>query len=343
MKRFVTAFLVAVLANAVALAAAHAGVLDQVRKRGHVLCGVSSGLVGFSTMADDGSWRGMDIDVCSALAAAVLGSRKAVKFVPISIGERFNALRRGEIDVLGGATTWTLGRDSDLGVRFTTPVFYDGQGFLVRRGTAISSALELSGASICLLGEAHAEQAVADYFRPRQMRYELIRAERWEDLVKSYIGGNCTALSADVSTLALARSRLESPSEHTILPELVSKEPVGLYVRQGDDQWFSIVRWTVMALIEAEELGVTEDGAGQMRSSPIPAVRRLLGSEANPGPSLGPSLGLPAGWAFQAIRQVGNYAEIFERNLGSRTPLRLSRGLNALWTKGGLMYAAPFR
>lgn len=339
LNRLIAAFLVAALAVTVAAAGANAGVLDQVRKRGHLLCGVSSGLVGFSTMADNGSWQGLDVEFCSALAAAVLGSRKAVKYVPVTVGERFTALRRGEIDVLGRATAWTLGRDSELGVRFTAVMFYDGQGFLVRKSEAITSALELSGATLCVLGDAQTEQAVADYFKPRRMPYELQRAERWDELVKSYVARNCTAFSADISALAIARARMDAPRTHSILPELISKEPMGPYVRQGDDQWFSIVRWTVMALIEAEELGVSETNAEAMLSSGTPAVRRLLGAEG----SLGAALGLAKDWAYQAIHQVGNYGEIYDRNLGMRSLLRISRGLNALWSKGGLMYAAPFR
>lgn len=327
------------LAFSAAAASASAGVLEQVRKRGHVRCGVSPGLIGFSTVSDGDVWAGLDVDFCSALAAAVLGSRKAVRFVPVSVAERFDELRGGTIDVLGRATTWTLGRDSDQGVRFTAPLFYDGQGLMVRRSEAVTSALELSGASICVLSDTRTQQAVAGYFGGRGMPFELVRSERWEDLMRSYAGRNCIAVSADVSALALARSRLPDSGAHSILPQLISKEPIGPYVRQGDDQWFSIVRWTVMALLEAEELGLAEANVEELRNSPKPAVRRLLGVEA----SLGQTLGLAPDWAFQIIRQVGNYGQIFERNLGARSPLKLSRGLNELWTKGGLMYAAPFR
>lgn len=339
MRSSVAVFLLALLTVLAASGAASAGVLETVRARGHLVCGVSDGQAGFSTMEPDGTWRGLDIDFCHALAAAVLGSRKDVRFIAVPAAERFAALKRGDIDVLDRAATWTLKREAELGVRFTAVLFHDGQGFLVRRAEAITSALELSGASVCVESGSQAEKAVADYFGARRMRIESVASERWDDLLKSYQGRNCTVLSADVSALAMARNRMSSPASHAILPELISKEPSGPYVRQGDEAWFSIVRWTVMALIEAEELGISSANAMRMHVAGSAAARRLLGAEGG----LGTALGLDADWAFRAIQQVGSYGEIFERNLGAGSRLRLQRGLNALWTKGGLMYAAPFR
>lgn len=318
---------------------ASAGVLETVKARGHLLCGVSDGQVGFSTMEPDGTWRGLDVDFCQALAAAVLGSKKDVRFVSVPAAERFAALKRGDIDVLDRAATWTLKREAELGVRFTAVLFHDGQGFLVRRAEAITSAFELSGASVCVEAGSQAEKAMGEFFGARRMRTETVSSVRWDDLVKSYQGRNCSVLSADVSALAVARSRMSQPASHSILPELISKEPSGPYVRQGDEAWFSIVRWTVMALIEAEELGITSANALRMHAAGSSPARRLLGAEGG----LGTALGLDDGWAMRAIQQVGSYGEMFERNLGAGSRLRLQRGLNALWTKGGLMYAAPFR
>lgn len=338
MRSSIALIMLALLCAVSATTGAAAGMLETVRARGHLLCGVSDGQVGFSTMEPNGTWRGLDVDYCQALAAAVLGSKKDVRFVSVSAADRFAALKRGDIDVLDRAATWTLKREAELGIRFAAVLFYDGQGFLVRRAEAITSALELSGATVCVEA-GPAEQAVAQFFGARKMRYEIVSSERWEELVTAYLGRNCTVLSADISTLALARNRLTSASSHTLLPELISKEPSGPYVRQGDEPWLTIVRWTVMALIEAEELGINSSNVTRMRDGGSPAARRLLGSEG----ALGPSMGLDADWALRAIQQVGSYSEIFERNLGLGSRLKLARGLNALWTKGGLMYAAPFR
>lgn len=338
MRSSIALFMLALLCAASATADAATGVLETVRARGHLLCGVSDGQVGFSTMEPNGTWRGIDVEFCQALAAAVLGSKMDVRFVSVSAADRFAALKRGDIDVLDRAATWTLKREAELGVRFAAVLFYDGHGFLVRRAEAITSALELSGATVCVEA-GPAEHAVSQFFGARKMRYEIVSSERWEELVTAYLGRNCTVLSADISNLALARSRMTSGTSHALLPELISKEPSGPYVRQGDEQWLTIVRWTVMALVEAEELGISSSNVTRMRDSATPAARRLLGTEG----ALGPSMGLDADWAFRAIEQVGSYGEIFERNLGLGSRLRLARGLNALWTKGGLMYAAPFR
>lgn len=314
-------------------------VLDAIRARGSVVCGVAEGSPGFSEVDQRGFWSGLEVDFCGALGAAVLGDKNKVKFRPLTAADRFRVLQSGEVDVLLSDTTWTLSRDLEFGARFAGVLFYDGQGFLVRRGHAVSSVLELSGASVCVLPGTQGETAVSDFFRAQQMRVQLLIAERWSDLVMAYAAGGCTVLSGDVSTLAQERSRLPARDEHLVLPETVTKEPLGPAVRQGDEIWFSIVRWTLMSLTAAEELGITSTNVDAMASSQVVDVRRFLGLEAN----LGQAMGLPRDWAAQVVRQVGNYQEIFDRNFGAKSTLRLSRGLNALWKSGGLMYAPPFR
>jgi general L-amino acid transport system substrate-binding protein len=319
--------------------AAHAATLDAVRARGHVVCGVSEGAPGFSDVAANGTWTGLDVDFCGAVAAAVLGRKDAVKYRALTPANRFQALKNGEVDLLAHAATWTLSRDTDLGARFAGPIFYDGQGFMVRRGYAVASVLELSGASICVMSGTSAEQAVADYFRARQMQFRLVVSARWEDAVKTYADGGCTILTGDISTLGHERSRFAMPGDHVIMPEVITKEPHGPAVRQDDEQWFSIVRWTLFALVAAEELGLTHESVEEGRSSPLVDVRRFVGAEGN----LGQGMGLEADWSYQIVRQTGNYGEMFDRNVGARSPLGLDRGVNNLWTKGGLMYVPPLR
>jgi general L-amino acid transport system substrate-binding protein len=314
-------------------------VLDAVRARGKVVCGVADHAAGFSEVNPRGSWSGLDVEFCSALAAAVLGNRGAVKFLSLNAGDRFKSLQDNEIDVLLGATAWTLTRDTELGARFAGVLYYDGQGFIIPRNHSIASVLELSGASICVLADSSDEAAIADFFGSRKMRYQLITSDRWEELVKTYSDGGCTVLTGDMTLLAYEKSRLASGSDQMMLPELISKEPYGPAVRVGDDGWFAIVRWTFMALVAAEELNISSSNVDAMKSSPSHEVRRFLGLDAD----LGAPLGLSRDWAYQVVKQVGNYAEIFERTLGQSSSLKLDRGLNNLWTKGGLMYAAPFR
>jgi general L-amino acid transport system substrate-binding protein len=314
-------------------------VLDAVRARGKVVCGVADHAAGFSEVNPRGSWSGLDVEFCSALAAAVLGNRDAVKFLSLNAGDRFKSLQDNEIDVLLGATAWTLTRDTELGARFAGVLYYDGQGFIIPRNHSIASVLELSGASICVLADSSDEAAIADFFGSRKMRYQLITSDRWEELVKTYSDGGCTVLTGDMTLLAYEKSRLASGSDQMMLPELISKEPYGPAVRVGDDGWFAIVRWTFMALVAAEELNISSSNVDAMKSSPSHEVRRFLGLDAD----LGAPLGLSRDWAYQVVKQVGNYAEIFERTLGQSSSLKLDRGLNNLWTKGGLMYAAPFR
>ena len=334
-----TCCLGALLAWGAAASAADTTTLDAIRARGHLLCGIGEAQAGFSHVGSGGDRSGLDVEFCTALAAAVFGSKDAVKFWPLSANDRFKALQAGDVDVLSRGATWTLSRDTELGARFAGVLFYDGQGFLTRRGNAVASVLELSGASVCALPGAMGEQAVTAYFTAQRMRYQIVAHDNWDDLVKAYIAGSCTVLTGDISLLAQARSHLKAPGDHIILPELITKEPLGPAVRQDDAQWFAVVRWTLMALIEAEELGLTSANVDAQRASTDPGIRRFLGLEAN----LGQALGLPRDWAYQVVKNVGNYGEIFERTLGMKSDLKLARGLNNSWTKGGLMYSMPFR
>jgi len=330
----------ALLSLCSAAGAAETPTLETIRARGYLLCGIGEPQPGFSNVGSGGERSGLDVEFCSALAAAVFGSKDAVKFWPLSANDRFKALQSGDVDVLARGATWTLSRDTELGARFTGVLFYDGQGFLTRRGNAVASALELSGASICALPGAMGEQGVAGFFGAQRMRYQIVAHENWDDLVKAYNAGSCTVLTGDVSLLAVARSKLKGGAgDHIILPELITKEPLGPAVRQDDPQWFAVVRWTLMALIEAEELGLNSGNVDAQRAATDPGIRRFLGLEAN----LGQALGLPRDWAYQVVKNVGNYGEIFDRSVGMKSDLKLARGLNNSWTKGGLMYSMPFR
>lgn len=303
-----------------------------------MICGVSEGAPGFAAVTQAGIWAGLDVDFCAAVATAVLGSKDAVRYRVVSASNRFHALASGEIDLLPRANGLTLSRDADQGVRFVDTLFHDGQGFLVRRGHAVASVLELSGATVCVMSGA-GEQGLEIFSLGRKMRFQRVVADIWADTIKAYANGACTVLSGDVTVLAAERSRFTAPGEHVILPEMVSKEMLGPFVRQHDDQWFAIVRWTLAALIGAEELGITKAMVPDMRTDQNPDVRRFLGLEAD----VGRPLGLPREWSYEVIRQVGNYGEIFERNIGLRSPLSLERGLNNLWIKGGLLSAGSLR
>jgi len=313
--------------------------LDAVKQRGYLKCGVSQGLAGFSTPNQQGEWTGLDVDYCRALAAAVFGDAGKVRFTPLSAKERFTALQSGEVDILSRNTTWTASRDTELGFDFVGVSFYDGQGFMVRKDLGVKSARELDGATICANAGTTTELNIADYFRTHGMKYRPVVFEKSDETVAAYDAGRCDVYTTDRSGLYAQRVKLKNPDAHVILPEVISKEPLGPLVRQGDPQWFDIAKWTLYVLIGAEELGLTSANVEQQRkSSQNPEVRRLLGAEG----SFGQALGLPADWALQVVRQVGNYGEIFQRNLGG-LPLNIERGQNALWTQGGLMYAPPFR
>ena len=314
--------------------------LDAVKARGHLRCGVHNGLPGFSSPDDKGSWAGIDVDVCRAVAAAVFGDAGQVRFTPLSAKERLTALQSGEIDILSRNTTWTLTRDTALGLNFTGVTFYDGQGFMVRKDLGVQSALELDGASVCVQTGTTTELNLGDYFRANGMDYTPVVFEKSDETVAAYDTGRCDAITSDRSQLYAHRIKLRSPKDHTILPEVISKEPLGPAVRQGDDKWFNIVRWTLFAMVNAEELGVTSQNAKDMKArSRLPTVRRLLGVEGDKGKALQ----LSNSWAYDIIAQVGNYGEAFERNLGSQSPLQIDRGLNQLWSRGGLQYAPPVR
>ncbi|WP_436641161.1 amino acid ABC transporter substrate-binding protein [Microbaculum sp. FT89] len=323
----------------VAATAASAATLDDVKGKGFVQCGVSQGLPGFSNPDDKGNWTGLDVDYCRAVAAAIFGDGNAVKFTPLSAKERFTALQSGEIDILSRNTTWTMGRDTSLGLNFAGVDYYDGQGFMVRKSLGVSSALELSGASVCTNTGTTTELNVADYFRANNMEYEIVAFEKADEVVAAYDAGRCDVYTTDASGLYAQRLKLTNPDEHMVLPEIISKEPLGPAVRQGDDQWFNISKWVLFAIINAEELGVTQANVEEMKNSDNPEIKRMLGTEG----AFGEGIGLENDWAVKVIAAVGNYGEIFDRNVGPNTPLGISRGLNALWSKGGILYAPPIR
>ncbi|WP_414833489.1 amino acid ABC transporter substrate-binding protein [Afifella sp. YEN Y35] len=331
--------LVAGAALAVTAVSASAATLDDVKAKGSVQCGVSQGLPGFSNPDAQGNWSGLDVDTCKAIAAAIFGNGDAAKFTPLSAKERFTALQSGEVDVLTRNTTWTMSRDTDLGLNFTGVNYYDGQGFMVPKDLGVSSALELSGASVCTNTGTTTELNVADYFRSHDMDYEVVAFEKADEVVAAYDAGRCDVYTTDQSGLYAQKLKLTNPDDHVILPEIISKEPLGPAVRQGDDQWFNVVKWALFALINAEELGVTQDNVDEMKNSDNPSIKRLLGTEG----SFGESIGLDKEWAVNAIKAVGNYGEMFNRNVGPDTELGIDRGLNKLWSDGGLQYAPPVR
>jgi len=333
-------FLGTLATAALAAGFASAGTLDDVKARGSLNCGVSSGVNGFSAPDANGVWQGFDVAVCRAVAAAVLGDPMAVNFVPTTGQTRFTALASGEIDILSRNTTWTFSRDVDLSFTFVGVNYYDGQGFMVPRSLGVSSATELDGATVCIQTGTTTELNLADYFRVNNMTYEPVPIETNAEAQQQYLAGACDVYTTDVSGLAATRASFEAPGDHVILPEVISKEPLGPLVRHGDDQWSDVVRWTLNALIAAEEYGVTSANLEQMVAGTTnPEINRLLGTEG----TLGAMLGLDAAWAQRAIAAGGNYGEIFASNIGEATPIGLARGLNAQWTQGGLMYSPPFR
>lgn len=316
-----------------------ASTLESVLERGYLSCGVNTGLPGFSSPDDRGRWSGMDVDVCRAVAAATLKDASKVKFVPLTAKERFTALQSGEIDLLSRNTTWTLTRDASLGLNFAGVSYYDGQGFMVKKDLGVSSALELDGAAVCIQSGTTSELNLADYFRTKNMTFEPVVFDTTDATTKGFDSGRCDVLTSDQSQLYAVRIRLAKPDSAMVLPEVISKEPLGPVVRQGDDQWFNIVKWSLITMVNGEELGVTSANIRASLNSKDPNVRRLLGLE---GPK-GNGLGLDDDWSRRILEQVGNYEEVFERNVGSGSPLKISRGLNALWNDGGILYAPPFR
>jgi len=316
-----------------------AGTLDDVKAKGFVQVGVNGDLFGFGKPDEKGVWKGLDVDTGRAIAAAVFGDANKVKFIPLTAVTRFTALQSGEIDVLCRNATRTLGRETALGLNFVQVNYYDGQGFLVPKSLGVKSAKELDGAAVCVLPGTTTELNVADYFRTNNMKMKPVVIENTAELAKTFFAGRCDCLTSDASQLAGTRAVAPKPDDYVILPEIISKEPLAPAVRHGDDQWFDIVDFSVLALIEAEELGITSKNVDEMLKSKDPKIQRFLGvTEGN-----GKALGLDEKWAYNIVKQVGNYGEIFERNVGKDTPLQLERGLNALWTNGGLMYSPPFK
>jgi general L-amino acid transport system substrate-binding protein len=327
------------LAAGLSTQSATAQTLKTVKDRGMLSCGVSQGLPGFSNPDDKGTWTGLDVDVCRAIAAAIFNDPTKVKFVPLSAKDRFTALQSGEIDVLSRNTTWTLSRDTTLGANFTGVTYYDGQGFLVKKSLKVNSALELNSASVCVQTGTTTEQNLADYFKGNNMKYEVIAFGSNDEAVKAYESGRCDVFTTDVSGLYADRLKLASPADHAVLPEVISKEPLGPMVRHGDDQWFDLVKWVLFAMVDAEELGVTQKNVDDMAKSDKPELKRAFGTDGN----LGEQLGLTKDWVIRIVKGVGNYGEAFDRNVGAGSKLGISRGLNQLWNKGGIQYAPPIR
>ena len=327
------------LLAAVPALAAGSPTLERVKKNGYLRCGVNEGLPGFANPDAKGNWTGMDVDFCRAVAAAIFNDPKKVRFTPTSAKVRFTALQAGEFDLLSRNTTWTMSRDTQLGLEFIGVIYYDGQGFMVPKSLKVTSAKQLNGANVCTNTGTTTELNLADYFRANNLKYKVIAFEKNNEVLAAYDAGRCDAYTTDASGLYAERLKLKKPDDHIILPEIISKEPLGPAVNQGDQQWADLVRWTMFALLNAEELGVTSKNADQMLKSPNPEIRRLLGVEG----AFGESIGLSKDWVMRIVKGVGNYGELFERNVGQGSPLKIKRGQNALWNKGGLQYAPPVR
>ncbi|MGO4673024.1 amino acid ABC transporter substrate-binding protein [Bosea sp. 2YAB26] len=340
MNRFVSAALAVAATGAFAGGAqAQTGLLAQVKSRGQLICGVGPGLAGFGIPDAQGNWSGLDVDLCRAISAAVFNDPAKVKFIPLSSKDRFTALQSGEVDLLSRNTTWTMSRDTSLGLNFAGVNYYDGQGFMVRKKLGIDSALKLAGASVCTQQGTTTELNLADFFRANKLKYEVVAFASADETIKAYESGRCDAFTTDASGLYAERLKLGVPTDHIVLPEIISKEPLGPVVRHGDDAWLDIVKWTHFAMLNAEELGVTKSNLDEMLKSENPEIKRLLGTEGK----FGEAVGLSNDWVVRIVKHVGNYGESFERNVGANSLLKIARGQNALWTKGGLQYAPPIR
>jgi general L-amino acid transport system substrate-binding protein len=338
MKR-ILGMLVCAATLGLAASPANSQTLATVKARGVLNCGSNPGLAGFGLPDAQGNWTGFDVDFCRAVAAAIFDDPKKVKFAPLTAKDRFTALQSGEVDVLARNTTWTSSRDTALGLNFTGVTYYDGQGFMVRKALGVKSALELSGASVCVGQGTTTELNLADYFRANKLQLKTATFATNDETVKAYEAGRCDVFTTDSSGLYGERLRFAKPDDHVVLPEIISKEPLGPSVRHGDDQWFDIVKWVHFAMLNAEEAGVASKGIDAALKSENPDVKKLVGTEGN----YGEQFGLTKDWAVRIVRHVGNYGEVFERNVGQGSPLKIARGLNALWTKGGLQYAPPIR
>ncbi len=341
MKRYAHAVFatVAVLAlgGTVFAGAANAAMLDTIKQRGSLNCGANGQLPGFGLPDAQGNWTGLDVDLCRAISAAIFNDASKVKFIPLTAKDRFTALQTGDVDVLIRNTTWTLLRDTQLGLNATGINYYDGQGFIVRKGLKVNSALELNDATICVQQGTTTELNLSDYFRANKMKLRSVTFATLDEAVRAYETDRCNAFTTDASGLYSVRLKLAKPDDHVVLPEIISKEPLGPFVRHGDDQWFDIVKWILFAMLNAEELNVTKANVDEQMKSDNPEIKRLLGTEDN----FGERLGLTKDWVHRIVKQVGNYGEVFDRNVGQSSPLKIARGLNALWTKGGIQYAPP--
>jgi general L-amino acid transport system substrate-binding protein len=338
MKRALTSIICAA-ALGFAASYADAQTLTTVKTRGALNCGSNPGLAGFGLPDAQGNWAGLDVDVCRAIAAAIFDDPTKVKFVPLTAKDRFTALQSGEVDVLVRNTTWTSSRDTSLGLNFTGVDYYDGQGFMVRKALKVNSALELSDAAVCVQQGTTTELNLADYFRANKMKLKTVTFATSDEAVKAYDAGRCDAYTTDASGLYSERLRLANPNDHVVLPEIISKEPLGPAVRHGDDQWFDIVKWVLFAMIIAEEQGLSQKNINEALGSDNPDIKKFVGTEGN----YGEQLGLTKDWAVRIVKHVGNYGEVFERNVGQGSALKIQRGLNALWNKGGIQYAPPIR
>jgi general L-amino acid transport system substrate-binding protein len=336
--KLTTAAAVGLLGTTV-VASAQTKTLDTVKQRGSLSCGVNVGLAGFSQPDDKGNWTGLDVDYCKAIAAAVFGDPAKVKFVPTTAKERFTALQSGEIDVLIRNTTWTTARDSSLGLIFAGVNYYDGQGFMVKASIGVKSAKELNGATVCVQTGTTTELNLADYFKANKMTYKPVVFEKLDETVQAYLAGRCDVYTTDQSGLYSIRVQQPKPEDHVVLPEIISKEPLGPSVRQGDDQWLTVVKWVHYALLNAEEAGITKANVGEMLNSTNPEIKRILGKDGE----LGKGIGLGNDFVVNVVKAVGNYGELFERNVGTGSRLKIARGLNNLWSKGGIQYAPPLR
>lgn len=339
MSRAIKRILLAAGMLAIGAGASGAATLDDVKARGALNCGVSQGLAGFSNLDDKGNWSGLDVDYCKAIAAAIFNDPSKVKYTPLSAKDRFTALQSGAVDVLSRNTTWTMSRDTTLGLNFSGVTYYDGQGFMVRKSLNLKSVNELNGASICVQTGTTNELNVGDYFRSNNLKYELIAFATTDETVKAYDSGRCDALTADQSQLYAVKLKLTNVADHVVLPNVISKEPLGPAVRQGDDQWFDLTKWVYYAMLNAEELGVNSKNVDQQISSSNPEIKRLLGADGK----FGESIGISNDWVVRIVKHVGNYGEVFERNVGTQSPLGIARGINNLWNKGGLQYGMPVR
>jgi general L-amino acid transport system substrate-binding protein len=339
MKRFIGTLAIAAAAFGLTASMASAQTLNKVKQRGMLNCGANVSLAGFGIPDAQGNWTGLDVEYCRAIAAAIFNDPTKVKFVPLTAKDRFTALQSGDVDVLVRNTTWTLSRDTSLGLNFTGVNYFDGQGFLIRKSLKVNSALELNDAAVCVQQGTTTELNLADYFRANKMKLKTVTFGSADETIKAYDAGRCDAFTTDASGLYAERLKLAKSDEHIVLPEIISKEPLGPSTRHGDDQWFDIVKWTHYAMLNAEEFGITKANVNDMLKSENPEIKRLLGVEGN----FGEQLGLTKDWIVRIVKHVGNYGESFERNVGQGSPLKIARGLNGLWSKGGLQYAPPIR